>query len=213
MDVIFVALFALLLGLAFSLWGYRVFLVLLPIWGFFAGMWLGAETVNLLLGEGFLATTTGWIVGFFIGLLFAVLSYLFYVVGVALVAAGIGAALVSGVLGWIGLDGGLLVFVLSLVGAVIVAGLTLALNLQKYVIIILTAVAGANGIVLAVLLLLGRVELLALSNAGNAIRPILNDSPLWAIAWLALAIGGGFYQVRSNREYTFKKEQYIENWA
>ena len=37
--------------------------MLLPIWGFFAGFWLGAQTITWVLGEGFLATTTGWVVG------------------------------------------------------------------------------------------------------------------------------------------------------
>ena len=74
LQVIFAALFAFLIGLAFLLYGYRLFLVMLPIWGFFAGFWLGAQTIAMLLGGGFLATTTGWVVGFATGLLLAVLS-------------------------------------------------------------------------------------------------------------------------------------------
>ena len=64
------------IGLAFAFWGFRVFLVLLPIWGFFAGFLLGANGVQYIFGEAFLATATGWVVGFLLGLLFAVLSYL-----------------------------------------------------------------------------------------------------------------------------------------
>ncbi len=86
LSVLFVALFALIVGLAFCFAGYRVFLVMLPIWGFFAGFWLGAEVTTLLFGSGFLATTTGWVIGFVVGLLGAVLSYLLYFLGVALLA-------------------------------------------------------------------------------------------------------------------------------
>jgi hypothetical protein len=62
------------IGLAFAFWGFRVFLILLPIWGFFAGFLLGAQGMTYLFGDAFLATTLGWVVGFLLGLLFAVLS-------------------------------------------------------------------------------------------------------------------------------------------
>ncbi len=212
MNTILIALFALVLGALFLLWGYRVFLVMLPIWGFFAGFWLGAQTTSLLFGAGFLATTTGWVVGFFIGLLFALLSYLFYLVGVALVAASVGAALVTGFLSLFGLETGLLVFLAALVGAVVVAGLTLVFNLQKYVIIILTAVGGANSLVLSVLLLFGRVTPDDLTAAGNAIRPVLQDSWFWALVWILLAIVGIIFQFRTNRTFVFRKEHHVEGW-
>lgn len=212
MNTILIALFALVLGALFLLWGYRVFLVMLPIWGFFAGFWLGAQTTSLLFGAGFLATTTGWVVGFFIGLLFALLSYLFYLFGVALVAASVGAALVTGFLSLFGLETGLLVFLAALVGAVVVAGLTLVFNLQKYVIIILTAVGGANSLVLSVLLLFGRVTPDDLTAAGNAIRPVLQDSWFWALVWILLAIVGIIFQFRTNRTFVFRKEHHVEGW-
>ena len=39
------------IGLAFAFWGFRVFLILLPIWGFFAGFLLGANGVEYLFGD------------------------------------------------------------------------------------------------------------------------------------------------------------------
>ena len=213
MDVFILALFALLMGLAFCFGGYRVFLVLLPIWGFFAGFWLGAEVVNQLFGDGFLVTTTSWAVGFFSGLILAVLSYLFYMLGVALIAGVVGWALASGLLGAIGLDGGFIVFILSLITAVIVVGIVLALDVQKYVVIVLTAVSGANAIVLSALLMLGRVLPDELAAIGNPIRPVLEDSWFWAFAWLVVAAAGIFSQIKTNQTYTFQKENYAEGWG
>jgi hypothetical protein len=212
MDTILVALFALVLGGFFLLWGYRIFLVMLPIWGFFAGFWLGAQVTMLLFGDGFLATTTGWVVGFVTGLVFALFSYLFYTFGVALVAAAIGAALVSGFMALLGLESGIMVLILALIGAVVLAGVTLVYNLQKYVIIILSAIGGANALVLSVLLLFGRVTIDDLSASGSAIAPIIQDSWFWAIAWIVLAVIGIVYQIRTNRTYTFVKEQHVEGW-
>ena len=78
MSTVLAVLFAAIIGIGFLLWGYRIFLVMLPIWGFFAGFWLGAGGISLFLGQGFLATVTGWVVGFALGVIGAVLSYLFY---------------------------------------------------------------------------------------------------------------------------------------
>ena len=213
MSVLLVSLFALLLGLAFCFVGYRVFLVMLPIWGFFAGFWLGAEVTTLLFGAGFLATTTGWVVGFVVGLIGAVLSYLFYMLGVAIIAAGFGWAIGAGFMGALGFDSGLITGIVALVLAVIMVFLVLGLNLQKFVIIAITAIGGANAIVLSALLLLGRVSLEDLSRLGNAIQPILADSWFWGLAWLVVAIAGIVVQVRANRSYHFKREQYIEAWG
>ena len=49
-SVVFAATLSALLGLAFCFLGYRIFLVLLPVWGFFAGFWLGVQTIALILG-------------------------------------------------------------------------------------------------------------------------------------------------------------------
>ncbi|MBV9323828.1 MAG: hypothetical protein JO352_08595, partial [Chloroflexi bacterium] len=38
--------------------GYRFFIFLLPIWGFFFGFGLGAQAVQALFGDAFLSTVT-----------------------------------------------------------------------------------------------------------------------------------------------------------
>jgi hypothetical protein len=212
-SVIFAALFAVILGLAFCFAGYRLFLVMLPIWGFFAGFWLGAEFTTLLLGTGFLATTSSWVIGFVAGLAGALLSYLFYTIGVGLVAAGFGVALGSGFMAALGFQWGLLSVLVSLVVAVVMVVLTLGMNLQKFIIIAITAIGGANAILLSVLLLLGRVSLESLRMAGGSIGPLVRDSWFWVIAWLVLAIAGVVVQIRVNRSYEFSREQYVQGWG
>jgi hypothetical protein len=207
------ALFAVLLGVAFCFAGYRFFLVMLPIWGFFGGFWIGAYTVSLILGGGFLATTTGLVVGFVVGIIGAVLSYLFYLVGVAIIAASFGGALGSGVMGALGFDPGLIMAIVTIVSGLIAAGLTLLLNLQKYVIIILTAVAGAVLIVLAGMLVFGQVSIADLQTGGNFIQPIFQGSWFWGVVWLVLAIAGAILQIRANRTYAFTREMYVEGWG
>ena len=84
MDVqaLLVGIVAIAIGAAMMLLGYRLALILLPIWGFFAGFIFGAQVLQEFFGDGFLATTASWVVGVVVGLLFAVLSYLFWYVAV-----------------------------------------------------------------------------------------------------------------------------------
>ena len=208
-----VVVLAFLLGLAFCLIGYRFFLVMLPIWGFFAGFWIGAMGASVVLGTGFLATATGWVIAIVLGLVLAVLSHLFYAVGVAIVAAGFGAMLGSGVMTAIGFAPGLLVTVVAIVSALIVAGLTFLFNLQRYVIIAITVIVGAQFLLVSVLLLFGFVSLQDLQAGGNVIKPIIEHSPWWLLVWLALAIAGFVFQVRTNRDYEFSRDDLLEDWG
>jgi hypothetical protein len=210
---ILVALFAVIIGIVFCFWGYRFFLVMLPIWGFFAGLWLGAMGVSLLLGEGFLATVTGLVVGIILGVVGALLSYLFYMAGVVLIAAVFGGALGSAIMTAIGFDPGFLVALVGILSAIAVVILALVFNLQKYVIVVLTAVLGADLIVLSGLLLFGIVNLPDLQLNPNLFRPVTQASWLGILIWLALAIAGLVVQVRNSRDFTFSKDRYVEAWG
>ena len=48
-EGILLGLLAIAIGLAFAFYGFRLFLVLLPIWGFFAGFLLGANGIDYTL--------------------------------------------------------------------------------------------------------------------------------------------------------------------
>ena len=213
LATITLALFAVLLGAAILLAGYRFFLVMLPIWGFFGGLWLGAYAVTLILGTGFLATTTGLVVGFVVGIIGAVLSYLFYTVGVVIIAAAFGGAVGSGIMSAIGFDPGLLLAIVTVISALVAAGLTLLLNLQKYVLIVLTAMAGAVLVVLAGMLAFGQITPAELQSGANLIQPIFQGSWFWGIVWLVLTAMGVVVQLNANRTYAFTREMYVEGWG
>ena len=213
LSTIIGGLILLLIGLAFTFYGYRLFLVMLPIWGFFAGFWLGANALTLLFGHGFLATTTGWIVGIILGLIVALLSYLFYFLGVAIVAGIIGYGLGASLMGLFGLTGGLLIFIVGVIFALVVIVLVLALNLQKYVIIILTALGGGVASIVSVLVMFNQLSLQTLRESGDALQAMASVSQLWVLLALVLAVVGMIWQMRSNRSYEFKKEYYVQSWG
>ena len=141
-ELLCATMIGLLFGAIICFGGYRFFLILLPFWGFFFGFGLGAQTVQALLGDAFFATVTSWVVGFVLAVAFAVLSYLFYIVAVALIAGSLGYGLVVAIMGAIGFNFGLITWVLGIVVGVIFAWVTIRYNLAKYVIILATALGG-----------------------------------------------------------------------
>ena len=186
------------IGLAFAFWGFRVFLILLPIWGFFAGFLLGANGVQYIFGEAFLATLTGWVVGFLLGLLFAVLSYLYYWVAVILLGGVLGYQLTIGLLQWIGFDAdGIIAFILALiVGAVFAVGFFL-LQMPAVLVIVVTAISGAAATMAGIAIGLG---LIPYEELGSGVFGVYSWSDMgWIgiIAAIALAFAGAIYQTRT----------------
>ena len=110
--------------------------------------------MQALFGEGFLATVTSWVVGFIVALIFAGLSYLFWFAAVAIAGGSLGYSVAVGILLAIGLQMGFLVWIVGVAAFVVVAFLTLALNLQKWIVEIATAVMGAAATI-GVFVLLG----------------------------------------------------------
>jgi hypothetical protein len=195
-------LIAFMFGLALCFVGYKFFLFLLPIWGFFFGLWLGAQSMQALFGEAFLATITSWVVGFIVGAIFAVLAYLFYIVAVAIIAGSLGYYVAVGILLWIGLNTPFLVWLIGIIAAVALAVVTLMFNLQKWVIIIATAVLGASVVIGTFVVMFNP----AVALLENPIKFILSQSWLLWLTTLVLVVAGVYVQFKSSS--AFKLEEY-----
>ena len=194
--------FALLVGTAIAFGGYRWFLILLPIWGFFFGFAVGAEAMQAIFGEAFLATVTSWVVGFIVAALFAVLSYLVYGVGVALVAGSLGYGLGVGFMNLIGIVFGVLAWLVGIVAGAILLLVTFRFDLQRYVIIVTTAIGGAGIIVIT--LMFGYTGLTLANLADNPIQFALNDSVLWTLFFFAVTIIGMAVQAVTTRGFVIE---------
>ena len=183
-----VTLIALTFGVAVAFRGYRFFLVLLPILGFVIGFTLGAQTLQAIFDVGFLTTVTSWVVGFLLGLLFGVLSYLFYMVGVALLSFGLGYAIGAGFMGLIGFDLGLISWLIGMAAGVVLALVVIFFNVQKWVIVAITSFFGSAAIIGSLMLVLGKISIEDLGT--NAVGRAIEDSFLWLIFYLVLAVLG-----------------------
>jgi len=188
---------ALLFGLLLCFAGYRLFVILLPIWGFFFGLVFGAQAIQALFGVGFLASVTSWVVGFLVGAVFAVLAYLFYTVAVAIFAGSVGYSVVVGIVTALGFPMGWLLWLIGLAVGIVVAIVALALNLQKWVAVIGTAILGAETII-ATFVMLFNPSARAL---GSPSEVVANASLLVWIVAVVVAVLGVLVQVRSMRTY------------
>jgi hypothetical protein len=194
---------ALALSAAVAIFGYRLFLILLPIWGFFVGIAMGAHGIQALFGDGFLSTTTSWVAGFFVGLLFALLSYFFWWAVVLLAAGELGYLMTVGLLGAVGLDLGVITWLVAVAVGVGFAFAAMVFNLQKAVVIIATALTGAGGVVATFLFLLG--DLNAADTVSDPFGTALEQNPLWAFVFLFMAGLGIGLQFATTRNYEIER--------
>jgi hypothetical protein len=198
----------LFLGAIVAFFGYRLFWIILPIWGFFFGLAIGAQGVQALFGDGFLSTGLSWVVAFFMGLLFAGLSYLFWFIAVALMGGYIGYGLVVGLFGLFSVELGPLVWILGVAAGVIFAVATLMLNLQKYVVIIGSAVLGGAAIVGTILTLLNQIDPSVM--ADHPVKVVTDAGFGWSLLFLGVAVIGVLFQLASTRYYEIER---YNRWA
>ena len=202
-ELLCMTMIGLLFGAVLIFGGYRLFLVLLPIWGFFFGIGLGAQTVQIIFGGGFLATITSWVVGFIVGIIFAVLSYLFYIVAVALLAGSFGYALGVGLVTLI-LPFGFIAWAVGIVAGIIVAVVVLLFNIQKYAIIAITAFGGTAAVIYVLLAAFGGNQ--ALTQMAEApVKYAITNSFWWLLFFLVVGIFGFVAQLRVNSAYEIEE--------
>jgi hypothetical protein len=198
---VFVAgILILLIGIAFCFAGYRFFRVLVAIWGFLAGFLLTAQAFAVSSGGHFLVSVVGLVIAVVVGLIVAALAYYLYVAAVVILCASVGFWVGTGLmtaLGYGGHSGPALT--VGIILAILLAFLTLALNLTKFLIIIITALGGASTIVTGVLLLLRVIPLDYLSL--GVVGAIIRGSVLWSVIWLVLAVAGIIVQLSSTQQY------------
>ena len=200
LEVLIFFLLAVVIGLMFAFFGYPFFRVLLPIWGFFAGLAFGFQGIESLMGSGFLPASLGLIVGFFIGILLAAVAWYAYAFALYLFGATMGYILGAGLMLTLGFERGFMSF---LVGILAAFGMTILFSMAKmpkFLIILLTAAGGSMAVLTGVFALFGRDPTLPASL--EITRYMVYGSWFWLIMWALLAgFGMAFqYAVASQEE-------------
>jgi hypothetical protein len=196
-QAIVVGLLAILVGLAFVFSGFRLFLILLPVWGFFVGWFFGAQLVSVIFGTGFLADVTGIVVGFVCALIFAVASYLWYWLAVTLLGGTVGYAVGIGLVGFLGISNNFINVSVGILFGIVFALAAIWLHLPKYLAIAFTSVGGAFAAVAGLAILFGKLDTATLGHTGATIGAIKDLNWLWLAAAIILTVIGIWYQTRS----------------
>ncbi len=194
MQVI-IAIVALLVGAAFCFGGFRFFLLLLPLYMFVGGFSVGTDAITALFGDGTFATVLSWVIGLVVALVFAVVSYLYYYLAVALMGGMVGYALGAGAWGLVGNEYGAIAFVIGIVVGAIAAIIVLALNVPKYLVIVVTALGGAATILAGWFVLIGTIPTDAIH--WTTIGAKIADSWFYLLVWAAIAAVGMVAQIQS----------------
>jgi hypothetical protein len=193
-STVLVALIAIAFGLLNCFFGYRIFRVLLAIYGLVLGAFVGLAVAGTVAGGQALWLIVGAIAGAIVG---AALMVLLYFVGVFVVGALAGALLANTIGAVVGIDMPTLVVIVVAVMVVIVA-----LIAQRVVIILVTAFSGAWGAVSGAVLLLAGHSLPGLSILARPAAWQGVDLPMLAslLVLLALGIAGAVVQFRTTGE-------------
>jgi hypothetical protein len=167
--------------------GYRIFRVVLGIYGFILGVLLATSIVGT---ENTLWTIGAALIGGALGALVLIAAYF---IGVALIGAGLGAMAANVLWAAMGREPhALVVIVLSIAGALA------ALALQRYVIIIATGFGGAQTIVVGAAALMGsRAAAQAAARTVYSVYPLnpVADTAMDQLATLVIGAAGILVQL------------------
>jgi hypothetical protein len=206
MADILLGLLAIVAGGAMLFAGQLVLRLILPIWGFFAGFAAGAGFVAELGDDRFLGTVLGWVLGLVFGLVLALLAYFFYAVAVILAMASFGFAIGSGLVVALGIDWSWVAVLVGLLVGAVVGIAAIVTNMPMLVLVVLSSIAGAVGVVGGLMLVFGALNTADFSR-GDFVDTV-NNSWFWYLLLIVLIFFGVFVQIRQRIVMNRSIQQY-----
>lgn len=197
MNATVIGVLAIVIGLLACFAGYRVFRIVLPILGFLVGLGVGAQLASVVFSEPYLGSPLSWAIAIVVGLLAAVIAFVWWYVSVALAIAGLGYAIGYGAAAGLGVAGNTAV-VIGVALAVLFAIAAVVLRIPTGIVIVVSAFWGASALLGGTLLLLGRIEPSQLRN--GTVDVVIADSPLLLAIWVAVGVLGIAIQWFTTRE-------------
>ena len=188
MNDFLVGLFAVLVGALFCFRGFMTMRIVIPIWGAFAGFFLGAGIAESFTGEGFLGSVVDWIVGVAVAFVFALIAYLYYEVSVVLAMGAIGFSIGTSVMVALGVDWSWLIILAGVALGVLLAIGAIIGDLPAFLLVFLTALGGASTIVFGVMTWTNTLSVDDIDSAD--VTTALDVDWWWYAMYGALAVAG-----------------------
>lgn len=193
MIVVAIALIA--VGVVTGLLGAKLFKLLLPVLGLITGFMVGYIGFQGVFGTGAVSTAMAVVIALFVGLLLAVLSYVFFSMAVVFLAISVGATAFSYLGVALGLrEQGFVMFLLALSGAIMVGYYALTHDFGLPMVIVVTSMLGTAYVLAGVLLVAGDVTVNEVADNGvlSTTLRVVDQSLLWLLAW----VGGSLFVSR-----------------
>ena len=187
MEVFFVGVLLVVVGLMVATSGYPLFRVMLPLMGFFAGFGLGFSMVQAVTGANAFSFVAAFLTALITGLVVAALSYAYYTLGVLVIVASLLAGAFAYFGQAIGLrEDGFIVGLLAITGGIIGVITVLRYGLQHDFIVAMTSMFGIGLVFVGTFLLFGDFTLNDLHKDGimQSISNVVTSSWIWLVAWI-----------------------------
>lgn len=195
MTAVLLGLAAVPVGLLLCLRGAGVLRLLMALWGALAGFILGSGTVAAVTGDTFLAGALALVVAVVAG----AVAYTFYAVAILVAMAAFGFTLGTDVMVALGVRWSWLIIAAGVVFGVTLAAVAVMGDLPMFVLVLISALAGASTVVTGLMLMFGTVSLDGFTSPVTTQR--LDDGWWWYLLYTVLAVAGCVVQLRSLQEW------------
>jgi hypothetical protein len=141
----------------------------------------------------------GWILGIFIGLLFAVIAYLYYEVAVVLAFGSIGFVIGAALMTALDIDWNWVIILVGVAVGLLFAVMAIVAELPMLLLVILTAIAGAISVTGGLMLWFSDLETEDFNS--DAVIDRVDDSWWWWLIAFGLAVVGIVSQMRTIADF------------
>jgi hypothetical protein len=212
--MILIALVLMAVGLATSLFGYKLFRLLLPLVGLVSGVLVGFTGFQGVYGKGAVSTTVAVFVALTVGIVMALLSFAYFSIALTVLSGIVGAAAATYLGLALGLGGqGFVMFLLALAGFVVGLVASGSAGFSLRFVMTLTSLAGVAFILAGIFLIAGHVSLDELHRQGviASVLDVVDQSFIWLLVWIGGSMIAMNAQARTallqlmNNQYAYKE--------
>lgn len=193
--MVIVATLLLAFGLVASLLGLKLFKLLLPVLGLVSGFMIGFVGTQGVFGTGTISNAMAVLIAVSVGLVLAILSFLFFDAAIVILAMVVGASALSYLGVVLGLQqDGFVVFLMAVSGGILGFITARRYPVGVQLVVTLSSLLGVAYILTGFMLVAGTVSLDQLNNKGvvTTLLQVVDQSFLWFFVW----IGGSVLAMR-----------------
>jgi len=137
----------------------------------------------------------GWVLGFFIGLLFAVIAYLFYEIAIVLTFAAIGFTFGADLMIALNIDWEWFVILIGIAVGILFGIFAVVVQLPMAVLVVFSTIAGALTATAGLMLVFNAVDIADFDN--TKVVDVIDDAWWWWLIAFGLAIVGFVSQMKA----------------